>query len=88
MTVYKTLCKDSKTGYRMVASGLSFNEATKWLENELKEENSEIIGIALNGAMYTIHTQPFVDMLTEEEAKWVTITDFFYDEERGYLLAE
>lgn len=89
MTVYKTLCKDSKTGYYMVLSDVSYNKAVDWLEREMSEEGSgEITGIEFDGDLCIIHTFPFTDELTENEQRGLIGRNFFYDEERGYLLGE
>lgn len=88
MRVFNTYCKDEKTGYEMMLSECSFNQAMNWLEIELLKENNEIIGVSCKGDVYTIHTAPIADELSEEEQRGLLGRDFFYDEERGYLLGE
>ena len=83
MRVFKTQCRDDKTGYEMILSECSYNEACMWLENELSKYGSEIYRTEkhTNGLMY-IWTGIF------GRSSCIAKRMFFYDEERGYLLGE
>jgi len=88
MRVFNACCKDEKAGYEMMLSECSYNQAMNWLEIELLKESNEVVGVSCRGDIYTIHTAPITDELSEEEQRGLLGRDFFYDEERGYLLGE
>lgn len=72
MRQFKTLCKDTKTGLEMILSEVSFNKAADFLSR--KFEVGEFIGIAKQ-------TDGLVKLFFKNR-------NFYYDEERGYLLGE
>lgn len=43
MRKFVTSCKDDKTGYEMILSECSYNEACDWLEKEIAKCGYEII---------------------------------------------
>ena len=81
MRVFKTETKDSKTGYSMVLSEVSYNMACDWLSKELAKFGYEITRTEkhVNGLMYIWSTNVRSGKLARM---------YYYDEERGYLLGE
>lgn len=79
MRKFETLCKDEKTGYQMILSECSYNEACFWLQGELDKCGWEVIGTETVGDYTAIYT---------EDASGKPAREFVYDESRGYLLSE
>ena len=71
MRQFKTLCKDTKTGYEMILSEVSYNAATAFLSG--KPEVGEYIGMVKDGSL--------IKLIFKNR-------NFYYDEDRGYLLGE
>lgn len=88
MRKFVTSCKDDKTGYEMILSECSYNEACMWLENELSKYGSEIYRTEkhTNGLMYIWTGIYRLDKFGKSSC--IAKRMFFYDEERGYLLGE
>ena len=72
MREFKTMCKDSKTGMRMVLSECSYNMACSWLESKGFTEYAKFE--SCGDEVWLTFEKP-VEML------------FVYDEARGYLLS-
>lgn len=70
MKKFNCACVDSLTGYEMILSDASYNNACFYIENQLGEEIKKITSNYRTNRT-TIHT---------------TNKIFIYDENRGYLL--
>ena len=81
MRKFQIECKDDKTGYSMVLSECSYNQACDWLSRELAKFGYEITRTEqhINGLMYIWST----NVRSGKQARM-----YYYDEERGYLLGE
>lgn len=79
MRVFKTECKDNKTGYSMILSECSYNMAMDWLEKELAKKDYGV------SATYTMENGLIAIFTGVGMCSGRT---FYYDEERGYLLGE
>ncbi len=93
MRVFNALCRDDKTGYRMVLSECSYNEACAWLYEEGKKSHYEVdrVEVDFNGLthiwMVKTELEFDADINSARPITGATIK-FYYDEERGYLLGE
>lgn len=81
MRTFQTECKDDKTGYSMVLSECSYNQACDWLSREVAKCGYEITRTELHisGLMYIWIN----NVVSGAQGRM-----FYYDEERGYLLGE
>ena len=79
MRKFTTYCTDQKTGHQIIYSECSYNMACFELENELSKIGIDIVDARPipNGLM---------QISTMENGK--RGRNFYYDEERGYLLAD
>lgn len=85
MKVFTIECKDNKTYYSMVLSDVSYNNAMKWLHDNLWKYGVEICREFKNDkGMMEIWTAKWDDSI----CNYKSTRRFFYDEERGYLLGE
>ena len=82
MRVFKTYCKDDKTGYEMILSEVSYNMACDWLSRTLAKVGYEITRTEQHiksGLMYIWSN----NVVSDAQGRM-----YYYDEERGYLLGE
>lgn len=79
MRRFTAACKDSKTGYEMILSECSYNQAMYWLEAKLKDEHMWVEQTRTRNGMVEIWPT---------DANFLRGRKYFYDEERGYLLGE
>lgn len=86
MRVFKTSCRDNKTGYEMILSECSYNEACEWLFNEVRKVGREICRTEYNvdTKLHEIWTAEWSDAI----CNYVPTRHYYYDEERGVLLGE
>ena len=86
MRVLNKLCKDSKTGYELLADQCSYNQACAWLYKILKAHGREVCRAFVN------HDTGLTEIWTAEWSdricNYKPTRHYFYDEERGYLLGE
>jgi len=80
MRKFMTECKDTKTGLSMVLSECSYNMAMLWIQDEVDRRD---------GYQFKLFGKDWEGLYVIRVLKGCTkIRDFFYDEERGYLLGE
>ena len=79
MRIFKTVCRDTKTGYEMILSECSYNMAMDWLQREMDKHGLFISRIEITKDYTRIYT---------EDGECVPGRKFYYDEGRGYLLGE
>ena len=79
MKIFTTQTKDNETRYSMVLSQCSFNMAVNWLERECVKAKARIGSVSrLKNGLIKIPT------FSGDTPR----RNFFYDEDRGYLLGE
>lgn len=92
MRLFVVVCKDTKTGHKMVARDVSFNVALDWLQRRQRECGRDVFRVDSDDINhYTIYTGKAVDgydMNGNPEKFYTDIDKYWYDEERGYLLGE
>lgn len=82
MRIFTTATKDSKTGYEMVLSECSYNEAAYWLEEQIVR-----VGYCVD-TLKTHTDDGLIHILIKNVVSGAKGRTYFYDEERGYLLGE
>lgn len=100
MRKFVTSCIDEKTGYEMVLSEASYNEAMYWLQRDIEKSiypreiyRTEDNGTDDNGIddmwIFVGIPKKGINPMTGYEDVWYTNTVIFhYDESRGYLMKE
>ena len=86
-----TACKDHVTGYEMILSECSYNQACDWLSRELAKHGCEIWRTEqrISDNLYVIFTAVAVCPLDSAGSMFMKDDrTFYYDETRGYLLGE
>lgn len=75
--------RDTKTGYEMILSEVSYNRAMFWLQEELKRHNYTIRSTA------QMHKPFELTVVTTNTIRTGALGRmFYYDGDRGYLLGE
>lgn len=86
MRRFTAACKDNKTGYEMILSECSYNQACAWLYEEVKKAGREVCRSFINNV--TGLTEIWTAEWSDKICNYVPTRHYFYDEERGYLLGE
>ena len=83
MRKFVTTCIDEKTGYTMVLSEVSFNQAMDWLQREAEKYDKEVYRheVDLNGLNHF-----WAGHFNEQTMDYDHVVKFYYDEDRGYLM--
>lgn len=88
---FVTTCIDDKTGYTMMLSEVTYNQAVEWLKDEALKYGRDIFRAEQDGNMIKLSVgKSHIDNdETGNPTHWYTnIVTFYYDESRGYLLQE
>lgn len=90
MRKFMTACKDSVTGYEMILSECSYNQACDWLSRELAKHNSNIWRTEqrIDGLMVIFTAIAICPLDSVGNMYMKDGRTFYYDEDRGYLLGE
>ena len=86
MRIFKTSCKDDKTGKEILLSECSYNMAMEWLFQKIHDAGMEVCRQFTNATtgLYEVWTAKWSDNI----CNYVPTRHFYYDEERGYLLGD
>ena len=85
MRKFQYCCTDNITGYAMILSECTYNQACDWLSRELAKWDREIYRTEIDAdGMAHIFTGRYI----VEDQKYINRRMFYYDEQRGYLLGE
>lgn len=90
MRKFVTACKDNETGYEMILSECSYNQACDWLSRELAKRGCEIWRTErrIDGLMVIFTAKAICPLDSAGSMFMKDGRTFYYDETRGYLLGE
>ena len=82
MRIFKTKCIDSVTGYNMILSECSYNNACFWLETELNKKNMYVDIVRKLPHDILDLTELITNRFANADLR------FIYDETRGFLMSD
>ena len=95
MRKFTTLTVDSYTGYNIVLSECSYNMAMDWLNKEIQKSDAKIFRIfkVVKGIKPLMRIEVGVphygkDIMGGTNVYYGLCRNFYYDEDRGYLLKD